>query len=215
MTIMNKKYAFIWDLDGTLFDSYDEIVSSVFLTLEHFGIEEDEAEARRYMVLYSVKKYFMKIESETGIPYAELDSLFEKYHHSRYLEVTAMPHATEILQYLQDHGNPNFVFTHRTSSTLPILRNLNMLSYFTEVVTIGEGFARKPDPQAVRYLLEKYSLDPEYTWYVGDRKIDMECGRNAGIKTILYLPAGNSAEPSGLEDLIIMDLMDIVHVNSI
>ena len=215
MVTVMKKNAFIWDLDGTLFDSYDEIVSSVLLTLEHFGIEEDEKEARRYMVLYSVKKYFMKIENETGIPYTELKSLFESFHHSRYMEVTAMPHATEILQYLQDHGHLSFVFTHRTSSTLPILRNLNMLSYFTEVVTIGEGFARKPDPQAVRYLLEKYSLDPEYTWYVGDRKIDMECGRNAGIKTILYLPAGNSAEPSGLEDYVIKDLMDITSMNLI
>ncbi len=142
----------------------------------------------------------------------ELHDLFERYHHTKYMEVTAMPHAMEILQYLKDHGIPSFVFTHRTASTLPILKNLNMLPYFEEVLTIGEDFPRKPNPQAIRYLLDKYSLDPQCTWYVGDRKLDMECGKSAGIKTILYLSSKDYGVITGQEDHVITDLMDIAEV---
>ena len=211
---MEKKKAIIWDLDGTLLDSYDEIVSSVLLTLEHFGIEEEGEvkEIRKYMIRYSVKKYFMKIEERTGISFMELHDLFESYHHTKYMEVTAMPHAMEILKYLKEHGIPSFVFTHRTFSTLPILKNLNMLPYFEEVLTISEEFPRKPDPKAIRYLIDKYSLDPEHTWYAGDRKIDMEGGRNAGIKTILYQSTKDYQPVSGLEDYVIRDLMDIARI---
>ena len=147
---MEKKKAMIWDLDGTLLDSYDEIISSVILTLEDYGLMGDIKEIRKYIIRYSVKKYFMKIEEKTGVSFMELHDHFEKYHHAKYLEVTAMPHAMEILQYLKDHGIPSFVFTHRTFSTLPILKNLNMLPYFEEVLTIGEDFPRKPNPQAIR-----------------------------------------------------------------
>ena len=211
---MEKKKAIIWDLDGTLLDSYDEIVSSVLLTLEHFGIEKEGEikEIRKYMIRYSVKKYFMKIERKTGISLMDLHDRFEEYHHSKYMEVKAMPHAIEILQYLKDRGIPSFVFTHRTFSTLPILKNLNMLSYFEEVLTISEDFPRKPDPKAIRYLIEKYSLDPAYTWYAGDRELDMEGGKNAGIKTILYTSSKDVDVVSGLEDHVVTDLMDIAEI---
>ncbi len=211
---MEKKKAMIWDLDGTLLDSYDEIISSVILTLEDYGLMGDLKEIRKYIIRYSVKKYFMKIEEKTGISFMELHDHFEKYHHAKYLEVTAMPHAMEILQYLKEHGIPSFVFTHRTFSTLPILENLKMLPYFEEVLTIGEDFPRKPNPQAIQYLLDKYSLDPGRTWYVGDRKLDMECGKNAGIKTILYLSSKDNGVISGQEDHVITDLMDIAEISS-
>ena len=211
---MEKKKAMIWDLDGTLLDSYDEIISSVILTLEDYGLMGDLKEIRKYIIRYSVKKYFMKIEEKTGISFMELHDHFEKYHHAKYLEVTAMPHAMEILQYLKEHGIPSFVFTHRTFSTLPILENLKMLPYFEEVLTIGEDFPRKPNPQAIQYLLDKYSLDPDRTWYVGDRKMDMECGKNAGIKAILYLSSKDKEVISGQEDHVITDLMDIAEISS-
>ena len=55
---MEKKKAMIWDLDGTLLDSYDEIISSVILTLEDYGLMGDIKEIRKYIIRYSVKKYF-------------------------------------------------------------------------------------------------------------------------------------------------------------
>jgi len=206
---MQKKYAFIWDLDGTLLDSYDEIVSSVLLTLEDFGIIKEAPEVLSYVIRYSVRKYFHKIEQETGIPYSDLDPLFQSYHHSKDGEVKAAAHSLEILEYLNSRGIPSFVFTHRERSTIPILSRLGMLPYFSEVLKTEDGYARKPDPQALCYLIDKYDLDPACTYYVGDRAIDIQCGKNAGIGTIMYIPSTSPGNPCGLEDYVISDLMEI------
>ncbi len=210
---MNKKSAFIWDLDGTLLYSYEEIVSSVILTLDRFGIKKEEDQVLPCLIRYSVKEYFSCIEEEYGIPFQSLDDLFQKFHISKYPEVTAAPHAMDILDSLKKQGIPSFVFTHRgRNTTLPILEHLDMLSYFEEILCTDDGFARKPDPQAVSYLLDKYSLDPARTYFVGDRKKDMECGKNAGIKTILYLPSYSVGEASGDEDYVIRDFPEILRI---
>ena len=206
---MQKKYAFIWDLDGTLLDSYDEIVSSILLTLDRFGIKKEAPRVLSYVIRYSVRKYFRQIELETGIPYEELDPVFQDYHHSKYKEVKAAPHSMEILKYLTGQGIPSFVFTHREKSTIPILSRLGMLPYFREVLKTEDGYARKPDPQAIHCLIRKYDLDPAYTYYVGDRVIDIQCGKNAGIGTIMYIPPSGPGEPCGLEDYVISDFLEI------
>ena len=79
-----------------------------------------------------------------------------------------------------------------------------MRQYFTEVVTSANGFARKPEPEAINYLLDKYDLDKTSTYYVGDRRLDVEAAENAGIKSI------NLGQPSSKINQHIADLSDIV-----
>ena len=62
------------------------------------------------------------------------------------------------------------------------------------------------------YLISKYRLDKENTFYVGDRSIDMECAKNSGVKGILYLKPDGVGEASGFEDYIVTDLMDITKI---
>ena len=84
-----------------------------------------------------------------------------------------------------------------------------MDSYFKEVISINDGFKRKPSPEGVNYLIGKYKLDRSNTYYVGDRILDIECGVNASIKTILYLDKNSVVKPSLKEDYIINNLLDL------
>ena len=76
-------------------------------------------------------------------------------------------------------------------------------------VTKKNGFGRKPEPDGINYLVDKYGLDRQKTFYVGDRSIDMECAANAGIGGILYLPENAVTEPVGTERYIVRDLEEI------
>lgn len=60
------------------------------------------------------------------------------------------------------------------------------MDYFTEIVTTANGFARKPDPEGVNYLVEKYQLDKASTYYVGDRTLDVDVAFNSGIQSINF-----------------------------
>ena len=91
-----------------------------------------------------------------------------------------------------------------------MLERLGFGAFFAETVTSQNSFPRKPAPDAIRYLIQKYRLDPKTAFYVGDRTIDMDCARNAGVQGILFLPAGSYCTPNGSEKRIISDLRDLL-----
>lgn len=65
------------------------------------------------------------------------------------------------------------MYTHKGIHANDILEHAGILKYFKEVVTSKNGFPRKPAPDGVNYLVEKYHLDVNSTFYVGDRNLDM------------------------------------------
>ena len=204
------KQAFIWDLDGTLLDSYDVIVESIYLTFQTFGIPLSREQIHHHAIEFSTKSLFQQMENKYGISVAQLQQKYSEISTAKYRQIKLMDHSLEILQALEKTGAEHYVFTHRGKTTIPVLDNLSMTGYFREILTSQSGFARKPDPEAIFYLMEKYDLDPKATWYVGDRAIDMECAQNAGIKGILYLPENAIDVSGGAETVIVKDLLDIL-----
>ena len=97
-------------------------------------------------------------------------------------------------------------------STDEVLRRLGLYGFFDEIITGQSGFPRKPAPDALLYLIGKYALDPSETYYVGDRTIDMDCARNAGVSGILYRPNDSLCEPNGSERYIVSDLVQIARI---
>ena len=203
------KTAFIWDLDGTLLDSYGIIVSSLQDAYREFGIELDPGEIRREVIIRSVGDFITQKETETGIPFEQVKARFSEINDSRKLNIPPMDHAAELLRCLRERSIPNFVFTHKGASTQTVLKNIGLCDFFEEIITGKDGFPRKPDPAAVLYLIRKHDLDKNSTFYVGDRSLDIECAVNAGIKSILYLPEGSAAVPTGKETFIVKDLLEI------
>ena len=208
ISIMDKT-AFIWDLDGTLLDSYGIIVSSLCQAYREFGIELDRDEIHREVITYSVGEFIAKMEEETGIASETAKERFSAINNSEKLNIKPIKNAAEILQYLKQRGIPNYVFTHKGTSTEAVLKNIGLYGFFDEIITGKDGFKRKPDPSAVLYLVKKYDLDREKTFYIGDRTLDIECAVNAGIKGILYLPEDSPAQKTGKETFIVRDLMEI------
>lgn len=102
-------------------------------------------------------------------------------------QVVLMPGARDVLAWAEESGIQQFVYTHKGDNALTILRDLGLESYFTEILTSQSGFARKPNPEAATYLLDKYQLDPEKTYYIGDRTLDVEFAQNSGIQSLNFL----------------------------
>ena len=203
------KQAFIWDLDGTLLDSYKIIVDSLHQIYLEKGINLDKKEILFDVINESVSYFIQKMEAKYGIPFDDLKDRYSIISGAEKLNIKAMNHAIEILKYLKDKGIPNYVFTHRGKTTESVLKNIEMFSYFDEIVNSLNQFPRKPSPEGLNYLINKYHLDKENTYYVGDRPMDIKCANNAGIKSILYIPNGGVAKQTGKETFIIHDLFDI------
>ena len=206
-----NKPVFIWDLDGTLLDSYDIIVNSLCkIYKERLNIELNREEVYKEAIRYSVGHFLERMEKETGIKFDDLKDRYSQISGEQKLNIKLISHAKEILEYLKEHGYRSYVFTHRGKSTIPVLKNLGIYDYFDEIISsVDAPFKRKPLPDSINYLVDKYHLNKKTTFYVGDRSMDIECANNAHIKSIMYLPRGGYGLATGKETYVIEDLMDI------
>ena len=201
--------AYIWDLDGTLLDSYGVIVEAAARTAADEGINDPKDYILKVVKQKSCTAYMEEIGSQCGKTVREVFAQYQKHTHALDDLITLIDGAKETLERLQEAGAVHFVYTHRGSSSEPILERLGVLKCFREVVTSMYGFAPKPSGEGVRFLVEKYGLDPEQTWYVGDRTLDVYCAKDAGVKALLFLAPDTCVEETGQEDRIVKDLREI------
>ena len=189
-----QKTAFIWDLDGTLLDSYEAILSGIEETFGQFSIPYDKEKVREFILQFSVQDLLEQVAEERKLDAAVLNQVRAQSLAEKNAQVALMPDAREVLTWADEAGIQQFVYTHKGDNALTILRDLGLESYFTEILTSQSGFARKPNPEAATYLLDKYQLNPEKTYYIGDRTLDVEFAQNSGIQSINFLEssyAGN------------------------
>ena len=201
-----QEIAFIWDLDGTLLDSYEAILAGIEETYRQFSLPYNKKEVRAFILKYSVQDLLEQIAKERGLDVGVLDQVRAQSLAEKNAQVVLMPGAREVLAWADQQGIQQFVYTHKGDNALTILRELGLDSYFTEILTNQSGFARKPSPEAAIYLLDKYELNPQQTYYIGDRTLDIEFAQNSGIQSINFLesPATCNQQIEHLEDISLL-----------
>ena len=208
-TLMNILEAYIWDLDGTLIDSYGSIVSSLVDVSGFCRTPDPYDEILKAVKRGTVSGYLRGLAEKSGADYQELYTRYREISHGRMNEITVIPGAKETLEKLGKAGARHFLYTHRGASAGGLLDRLALTSFFQEIVTFENGFAPKPSGAGVRYLTEKYGLNRDQTAYIGDRSLDMQCAKDAGVRAVLYLPEDSCVTPTGLEDDIIRGLEEL------
>lgn len=177
-------YSFIFDVDGTLIDSYDGITSAVEVVLKKHDCSIDDA--REFILKESVYDLLGSVSNIINVP---LDVLYNEYKEERLktqYEYKLMDNMVDMIKYLKSKHYNLFIYTHKGNAINKILSDNNISEYFIEVISSDSvDFRRKPDPYNINYLVDKYILDKNYTYYVGDRKIDVLCAKNANIKSII------------------------------
>lgn len=213
---MTELKAYIWDLDGTLFDSYDSIVSSLMDIAQEYRIPDSYDEIMKAVKQGSVSGYLRSLTGQLAdgnhdcADYASLYRRYREISHERLDRITLIPGAAETLSALQATGAKHFVYTHRGKSYDGLLERLGLQHFFMEIVTSENGFQPKPSGEGVAYLVEKYGLDRNHTAYVGDRTLDVLCAKDAGVKAILYVPEDSCVVPTGKEDRVIRNLEELI-----
>ena len=182
-----QETAFIWDLDGTLLDSYEAILSGIEETYAQFSIPFDKEKVRAFILKYSVQDLLVQVAEERGLDVDRLNQVRAQSLAEKNAQVVLMPGAREVLAWADKQGIQQFVYTHKGDNAFSILRDLGLDSYFAEILTSQSGFARKPNPEAATYLINKYHLKPDRTFYIGDRTLDIEFAQNSGIQSINFL----------------------------
>lgn len=200
---------FIWDLDGTLLDSYPVIMAALRESFSFYALPWQEAEIHKTIIRTSVHDLLLRYSKSHNVPFEALQARCTLLSRQKMNDIQAIADAKETLLRLQQQGARHFVYTHKGETTEAVLKRLELYSFFEDIITALHGFPRKPAPDALDHLLKQYDLDKSSTFYVGDRAIDMACARAAGIRGILYRPRESYAEANVGEAFCVQALREI------
>lgn len=185
---MAKKYELaIFDLDGTLLDTLDDLADSVNFALSACGYPLRTREEVRSFVGNGIRKLIERsVPQET--PVEQIDKVHETFT-ARYKVHCAdktKPYegVMELLQTLLADGIKTAVVSNKADYAVKDL----CAQYFPELLSeaIGErtGIARKPAPDTVNEVLRVLGVKKEQAVYIGDSEVDVETARNVGMDCI-------------------------------
>lgn len=194
--IMKEVDLIIFDFDGTLVATGNDLVAAVNYTLGKLGFNLRPYNEIISFVGDGVKELIQRSLGEDRLEfYPEAFKIFSNYYSEHLLDNAALyPGVEDILKHFQQ--KKKVILTNkRYNFTLDISRGLDIEKYFVEIIGDGCFPYRKPDKRLVDYLLHKYTVQKEKTVIIGDGLNDIALAKNSGILSCAYLKGlGNPDE---------------------
>ena len=180
--------AFFWDFDGTLYDSYGRISRCCQRALSELGIDVPLEDVYR-QVKITQRSVMQRWGEPAGVSYDRFMAVYRAWE-ARESPDTMRPYAGvgAALRGVVAGGGQNYLYTHRGVGAYDALAADGLRSLFADGVTSADGFPSKPSPDALIYLMRKHCLAPEECVMLGDRDIDCDAGKNAGMHCVLFDP---------------------------
>ena len=172
---------YIWDFDGTLFDTYPRISASFREALRRLGCERPEDE-----ILAAVKQSVRGAANDYAQSYHldahEINRLYHEIESALPIDdMTPYPDTEAFLRAVMARGGRHFLYTHRDRGAMKALHNHHMADCFAGAITAEDPFPLKPAPDALLHLMTLSGIAPESAIMLGDRDIDIDAAKNAGI----------------------------------
>ena len=178
----------IFDLDGTLLDTLDDLTDSTNAALDKFGLKRRTREEVRAFVGNGIAKLIERAVGQDGMAYhAEVLAEFKRYYGAHCAERTAPYEGIlSLLQTLKEQGVKTAVVSNKADFAVKSLAK----TYFDGLLlsAVGEdeekGIRKKPAPDSLLAVMEQLSAVAETTLYVGDSEVDIQTARNAGVECL-------------------------------
>lgn len=203
--------AVIWDLGGTLVDTYPDVDRALASALEAEP-GEDLLHEVALLTRRSSSQAISALAARHGVPERRLRTAYEATKlHWREHPPPVRAGARELLAAVHAAGGLNLVATHRERGSATALVEALQLP-IDDLVCAPDGFPRKPDPAMVLALLERHGLAPEECLAVGDRPADVDAAAAAGVRGVLLETPGVPLDAGDAERITALsDLTDRVH----
>ncbi|MHC1721555.1 MAG: HAD family hydrolase [Clostridiaceae bacterium] len=184
---MKKFDTVIFDLDGTLLNTLDDLTDSVNYALSHNGIPcRKKEEIRKFLGNGAA------ILMERSIPEGSKDPKYGKClsdfrgHYICNMQKKTGPF-DGIMELLEKLSKENFKLAIVSNKFDKAVKGLNK-TYFTKYITIAIGesehIAKKPAPDTVLKAIAELGSTADKTIYIGDSEVDIETARNSGTKCV-------------------------------
>lgn len=181
-----QKRLILYDLDGTLVDTAEDMAQAVNVALTRLGCAPLSSRRIRAGVGQGLANLIEECLGAADAARVEAGvQLFRDYYGAHLVERSALyPGAREVLEHFRDRTQA--VVTNKPDPFAhDLLEALGVAGYFSQIVTGEAAYPMKPDPTSVAALMTHHCVHPGETLLIGDSPIDIETGRRAGVLTVV------------------------------
>lgn len=209
---MNK--IILFDLDGTLIDSTDAIVSTFRFAFKEQGFDFRGSDKNiKDLIGYPLDIMFERLGVSKQKVWDYVDSYKNRYRVISVEQTTLLENAFEAVQLASKIARVSVVTTKTRMYTIPILDNFNITQYF-EIITGRENVENpKPHPEPILKTLAQmnYDKNKDEVYMIGDTKLDLICANEAKVNAIGVL-CGYSDEEELLKytNIVKKDALDAI-----
>lgn len=185
------KYAIIFDLDGTICDTLEDLANCNNRALEDYNLLPHTLNEYRYIVGNGIDKQIERAigpEHYTKELALKVKGAFYSYYQKGYHNTTkSYDGMHKALQELKEMGFTLAVLSNKPDEFTQIICKEQYGDIFNLVRGHCKGAAVKPDPTVLKEMIHILNLQPSDCLYCGDTSVDMQTGARAGITTIAAL----------------------------
>lgn len=187
---MGKYEAAIFDLDGTLLDTLEDLTDSVNAALKDYGCPAKSIEQIREYVGNGIRN-LMKRCVEGGESHPEFEAIFSSFrkHYRENCKNKTKPYdgVMDLLGALQADGVKIAIVSNKADFAVKELNDYYFKGLGLTAIGEREGIARKPAPDTVLEALRILGVLAERAVYIGDSEVDVETAANAKLPCISVL----------------------------
>lgn len=180
----------IFDLDGTLLDTLDDLTDSVNFAMRTMGWKERSKKDVRSFLGNGIRVLMKKsspdnaTEEEFEIAFKAFKEYYDIHNQDKTVPYDGM---IELMKRLKLKGIKMAIVSNKVQEAVDVLKD----KFFSDILeyALGDtpGMARKPEPDSCYKALELLGSGKEDTVYVGDSEVDLETAKNAGLDCIAVL----------------------------
>jgi len=194
MSALQKDAVILFDLDGTLIDSTEAILDSFRVAYESFGLEVPRDEDIVVEIGYPLDEMFVSL----GIEKSRVDEFVVAFK-SHYRKIsrektTLLPFAREAVEEASKIARVGVVTTKTSKFSSQLMSYLGLMSYFEVLIGREDVMHPKPHPEPILKALERFNIERDKCWMIGDTCMDIDSAKSAGINSVALLSGYGTEE---------------------
>lgn len=182
-----KYKAVIFDMDGTILNTLEDLKNATNYSLRQFGMPERSLEEVRMFVGNGIRKLVERAvpsgTSEEKI--AQVFDVFLEYYEIHSADNTSpYPGILELVEKLKESGIKTAVSTNKADVPAQELGREYFNGIFDLIVGQQDGLKVKPAPDSVNKILSILDIQKKDAIYIGDSDVDVQTAKNSGLDFI-------------------------------
>jgi phosphoglycolate phosphatase len=195
MTSALRYRAVLFDLDGTLVDSYTALAEAVNHARRTHGLDDLSESRIKEFVGDGIERLLQRAFERTDVSRSIMDAFTSRYDEVCCGESKVLADVDATLQSLAELGVAMAVCTNKpTFFSKKILDFLDLSRHLKSIVGPDLAGARKPEAKHLLYTLDTVNCAPDEALFVGDMPVDVRAARNSGIDVAVVTTGSSTRE---------------------